>query len=591
MTSTTEKTLRAEQLEFSELPFTRLFRDYLAGTDAITEFYGHPHTYSALKKAVCSFEPHSDRREKSRIIAEFNEPFLQGQTVDQLAGILAHENTVTITTGQQLSIFGGPLYTVFKTVSAIHLARSLTRDTGKRVVPVFWLADEDHDFEEISVVNMPEPDGIRQIALPCANCARHAAGSIRVDQAFEQFRSEIYESLKPTDFREQLVVMLDEAYAPGRSYREAFALLLSKLFSHHGLIFAGSNSPMVKKHVSECIRIAIDRVDEIRDTLAKQSERLGRHYHQQVQVTDSLLFWHDEEQGRVRLQHGDGHWKTDSGLSFSTGELLEKLDETPERFSPNVFLRPLIQDAILPNAAYIGGPAEIAYYGQMKPVYELFDRDMPFVAARFSATLVEPPVGRFLEELPFDFSDYIKRFEDLEQHYLRKFGNPELDNHFDSWKRQVDELTNQMIVLTGMEEPGLQKHARSLSREYTKSLDKLRKKMVNTIRQKEEVQVNRIHKVKHAFFPNNRLQEREIAHIYFMNKFGMDIWDRILNKLEELERNYDQDQDHDHDYDRDQGQNKNRDHDHDYDHDRDQGQNKNRDHDHGLFNRHFLIHL
>ncbi len=539
MTSTKEKTLYIDHLDFGELSLSRLFRDYLAGADSITGFYSHPHTYHSLKKAVSAYKTRSIRREKARAVAEFNKPFLKGQTVDELAGILAHEDTVTITTGQQLSLFGGPLYTVFKTISAIHLARSLSRDTGKRVIPVFWLADEDHDFEEISVVNIPERDKIRQIALPCDTCARHAAGIIRVDEAFENFRSEIYEALNPTDFHEQLISILDDVYAPGRSYREAFALLLSKLFSHYDLIFAGSNDPLVKEHVTACIRTAIGRADEIRDALASQSERLDKHYHQQVQITDSLLFWHDDEQGRVRLQHGDGHWQTGSGLSLSTDELLQKLEETPERFSPNVFLRPLIQDVLLPNAAYIGGPAEIAYYGQMKPVYELFDMKMPFIAARLSATLVEPAIQRILEELPFDIPDYTRRFEDLEQHYLRKFGNPELDDHFDAWKKRVDELTDEMTGLTGMEDPGLQKHARAISKEYSKSIDKLRKKMVNAIRHKEEVQVNRIRKVKQALFPNDRLQEREISYIYYMNKFGVDIWDRILQELEEQDQEQD----------------------------------------------------
>ena len=533
MTSTKEKTLHVDRLEFRGLPFSRLFVDYLACADTISGFYGHPHTYQSLKNAVTTSRKPGNRTEKARIIAEFNKPFLQGQSVDELAGILAHEDTVTITTGQQLSLFGGPLYTVFKTISVIHLARSLTRDTGKRVIPVFWLADEDHDFEEISVANLPERNGMRQITLPCDTCARHAAGSIRVDQAFEQFRSEIYEALNPTDFREELISILDDAYAPGRSYREAFALLLSKLFSRHGLIFAGSNDPMVKSHVTKCMRIAIARADEIKDALIRQSELLGQHYHQQVQITDSLLFWHDDEHGRVRLQHEDGHWQTESGLSLSTEALLQQLDEAPERFSPNVFLRPLIQDALLPNAAYIGGPAEIAYYGQMRPVYDLFDMDMPFIAARLSATLVEPSVKRFLEELPFDFLDYIKRFEDLEQHYLRKFGNPELDEHFDTWKKRVEELTDEMTGLIGMDDPGLQKHSRAISKDYSNSIDKLRKKMVNAIRQKEEVQVNRIRKVKHALFPNDRLQEREISSIYYMNKFGVDIWDRILQELDE----------------------------------------------------------
>ncbi len=522
-----------DHLDFNSLSFSRLFRDYVDNSDNLSDFFVHKHSYQVLKQAVESHKVKGDRTAAARLIARFNEPFLADGTVDDLTEVLSDENTVTITTGQQLSLMGGPLYTVFKTISTIHLARKLSRDTGRRVIPVFWLADEDHDFEEISVVAIPEHNSIRRIPLPCETCARHAAGSIRVDGNFENFRSEVYDALVPTDFREQITKLMDDSYLADRSYRESFGIMLSKMFGKHGLIFAGSNFTEAKQHVTGCLKKAIEKADDIRTVLAEQSERLAEPYHQQVHVSDSLLFWHDDDHGRVRLRHENGRWETGSGLSLSTEEILERLDEEPARFSPNVFLRPLIQDSLLPNAAYVGGPAEVAYYGQMKPLYELFGMKMPFIAARMSATLVEPAVQRSMDELPFDLPDYAKRFEDLEQHYLRTHGNPELDSHFEDWKTRVDRLTADMMEAIDMEDPGLQKHALAITREYGKSIDKLKKKMVNAVRQKEEVQINRIRKVKHALFPNDHLQEREISFVYYMNKFGADIWDRILSRLEE----------------------------------------------------------
>jgi bacillithiol synthase len=533
MTLTRTKTLDIKKLDFRDLPLSKLFCDYIQNNEAISGYFAQSHTYTNLKKAVDSYHGRHNRAEAARVIAEFNKPFLEVQGVDELADTLAREDTVTITTGQQLSLFGGPLYTVFKTISTIQLARSLSRDTGKNVIPVFWLADEDHDFDEIAVLSIPAGNEIRRITLPCDTCARHAAGKIRVDKAFDDFRSEVYETLHRTDFHPQLTALLDEAYAPDRSYREAFATLLSRLFSHHGLIFAGSNHAPAKKLASESIRKAIANADIIRKTLIGQSDRIARQYHQQVQVTDSLLFWHDDEQGRVRLRHENDRWETDSGLSVTTGELLDLLEREPERFSPNVFLRPLIQDHLLPNAAYVGGPAEIAYYGQMKPLYELFGMEMPFIAARMSATLAEPAVQRFLDELPFGFTDFNKRLEDLEQHFLRTHGHPELDDLFEKWANRVEALTGEMTSEIGMDDPGLQKHAFSITREHVKSIEKLKKKMLNAIRQKEDVHVNRIRKAKHSLFPSDRLQEREIAFIYYMNKFGMDIWDRLLEQLDE----------------------------------------------------------
>ncbi len=467
----------------------------------------------------------------AELISLFNARFPGQQPADELSAILADENTVTITTGQQLSLFGGPLYTIYKTISVIHLAKRLTRDTGRHVVPVFWLPDEDHDFEEIASVVLPEKQNLNRFSLPCDSCARHAAGSITIDEDFESFRKDVYQSLQPTDFSRRLTSLLDEAYTTGRTYRDAFGYLISLLFSDHGLILAGSNFSEAKNISRSCIEKAISNAGEIQAALEEQSRDLAENYHQQVQITDSLLFWHDDDHGRVRLKHENGIWHREPGVSYSNEELLSLSETQPERFSPNVFLRPIVQDTILPNAAYVGGPAEISYYGQMKPLYKFFDLGMPFIAARMSATLVEPAIQRAQDELPFEFHDYMKRFEELEQYYLRNYGDPEVDVHFEKWKQQLEELTEKMVEQIGITDPGLRKHSKALAKEQKKSIEKLKKKMLNAIRQKEEVQTNRIKKVKNALFPNDKLQEREISFIYYMNKFGLDLFDRILNQL------------------------------------------------------------
>jgi len=481
--------------------------------------------------AVTSFRFKGDRIEMAELISRFNAQFPGQPPADKLTAMLSDEKTVTIATGQQLSLFGGPLYTIYKTISVIHLAKRLTRDTGRHVIPVFWLADEDHDFEEIASIGLPGKNGLDRFLLPCDSCARHAAGSIIIDENFESFRNDVYQSLQPTDFSRELISLLDEAYATGRTYRDAFGYLLSRLFSDYGLILAGSNYNEAKKLARSCIKKAITCAGEIQASLENQSRDLSENYHQQVQITDSLLFWHDDKHGRVRLKHENGVWYREPGVSYSSEELLSLSESQSERFSPNVFLRPIIQDTILPNAAYVGGPAEIAYYGQMKPVYKFFNLEMPFIAARMSATLVEPAIQRAQNELPFGFHDYMKRFEDLEQHYLRNQGNSEIDVHFDTWKQQLGELADKMVEQIGITDPGLLKHSKALTKEQTKSIGKLKKKMLNTIRQKEEVQTNRIKKVKSALFPNDKLQEREIAFIYYMNKFGLDLFYRILDQL------------------------------------------------------------
>ena len=525
-----------EKVDFHQLPFSELFRDYINGKEDTQPFFAYRHVYHDLKKAVSSYRYTGDRKRIAAIAEEFNRDFPLEKTAKENLRALEDDNTVTITTGQQVSVYGGPLYTVFKTITVILLAKRLSHDTGKRVVPVFWLADEDHDYEEISTIALPVNQEMVHVALPCDSCARHAAGSIPVEEnGFTDFRDEVFEHLASTDFHQDLRKLMDECYVPGRTLRRSFGVLLTRLFSRYGLILTGSNFPEAKAVTRDTIKTAITRADDIESVLNQQSNTISAKYHQQAHISDSLLFWHDDRHGRVRLVHQNGTWSREPNVQLTSDELLRELDDHPERFSPNVFLRPLLQDKLLPNAAYVGGPAEIAYYGQMKPLYDLFNLDMPFIAGRFSGTLVEPSVMRLLKDLPYSFSDFSQRYEDLEQNFLRKQSNPNLDADFDRWKKQIEELTDKMTAEIGIEDPGLKKHSHSITREHIKAIDKLRKKVVNSIRQKEEIQINRLKKVKFALFPNDRLQEREISFLYYMNKFGLDIWDRMLESLEDEE--------------------------------------------------------
>lgn len=524
-----------ETRESKKLPFSPLFCDYLKENGSLEPFFVYPHNYDLLKEKVSSFHYDGNRRESARIIQNFNEKFAPEPAARNHLVQLADENSVAITTGQQASIFGGPLYTIYKTLSVIHLSRLLTRDTGRTVIPVFWLADEDHDFQEISSVTIPSGQSTNTIAYECDSCLRFAAGSINIAPSFESFRNEVYKTLQKTDSTQQLVSILDESYIQGRTLSDSFGFFLARLFSKHGLVFAGSHSKEIKGFVSDIIKTAIDKADEIARVLTTRSSAISGRYHQQVQITDSLLFWHDDIEGRIRLKYDNGRWQTSQEHSFTTDDLRNTLQKEPDRFSPNVFLRPLLQDFLLPNAAYVGGPAEIAYYGQMKDLYDLFGQDMPFVAARLSATLAEPSVAKNLDELPIEFPDYSKRIEEVEQFFLRSLEEPELDANFEKWKNKIGDLNESMLNEIGISDPGLHKHARSISRDYCKSLDKLKMKMVQLVRQREEIQINRMRKIKSSLFPNGRLQEREISAIYFMNKFGLDIWDRMLEEIKSHE--------------------------------------------------------
>lgn len=523
--------MRFESISHRQLPYTDLFRDYADSHHGTGPFFACRHRYEDLRKTVLSFKYDGDRDMLTRLLHSYHIDCGVGESNRTGLQALAGEEAVTITTGQQLGFYGGPLFAVYKILSTIYLSDKLTRDTGRKVIPVFWLADEDHDYEEIAEVLLPRNKKMERIRHAGSGNIGHAAGHIILGESFRDFRRKVHEMLPQTDFKNELFDLLDSCYEPGKSIRTAFAQLVSSLFSHHGLIVAGSNHAGIKRHVSACIRQAISDRAEIQRLLEEQSGKIAKDYHQQVTITDSLLFWHDPKEGRVRLDCQDGIWERAPGIRFSTSGLVNLAEENPAAFSPNVFLRPVIQDTLLPNIAYVGGPAEVAYHAQMKPLYGHFGMNAPFLACRLTATLMEPSVGRYLKDLPFEFPDYAMRREDLESQYVRSLEDASVENRFSEWKSRVDQLTEEMLQKLDIRDPGLLKAASAATKEHCKSIERLENKWKKSIKQKEEVQIKRIGRIKDSLFPMDMLQERAVSFIYYMNKYGTGIWTEMLESL------------------------------------------------------------
>ncbi|MEX2404286.1 MAG: bacillithiol biosynthesis cysteine-adding enzyme BshC [Balneolales bacterium] len=523
--------MEIQDINFSDLSFSTLYRDFTTHFEKLHEFYEvNPFSEDQLKELVKGKTFHGNRDQLVNNLISFNEPFgLHSAALENLES-LRDPDTLTVATGQQMTVYGGPLFTVYKTITTILLARFLSKTTGKKVVPVFWLADEDHDYEEASAIKIPQGDTIKSIKLPDRE-NRKSVGRVDVSESFREFRDEVKASLPETDFSADLWELLDDAYRDGR-LKDGFARLLSALFSKHGLIMAGSDYEPFKQSLKRPIQTAIEKAGIIHDALNQQSSLLEQKFHRQAQIQGTTLFLHDEQQGRIRLNNTNGSWKSDSGYQWSSEELVEIAKNQPQQFSPNVFLRPILQDYLLPNIAYIGGPAEIAYYGQMRSVYPIFGMKMPAIVPRMSATLVESSINRILHQLPFEFHEYGRRIEDLEKAYIEKLGHGEVDELFADWKEEINSISEEYTEYIAEYDVSLKGSAGKETVSYLKSIDKLQQKLKRSIKQKEEIQLNRIRKIQHHLFPNGVLQEREVSILYFMNKYGTGIWDDILTNLD-----------------------------------------------------------
>lgn len=522
---------------FEDLPFSSLFKTYLNNFDKLSDFYDvNPFDDEAIGHKIKQYSFAGDRVQTVNILNAFNRQFDVDQAAFENIDRLNDEDALTVVTGQQLGIYGGPLYTILKTISTIHLARQLERKFGCPVIPVFWLADEDHDYDEVRSLSILEEDEVQKLTLPARENHIPAVSEMEIPSALKQLRTKLKQSLYNTDFSDDLWNLLDSTFSPEKTFNDAFGHLISKLFSKHGLVLAGSNHPEVKRATESYLKLSIERADHIRQSLEQKSTQIEHNFHQQVKLYDSNLFYLDKEAGRTKISRNGNGWKTDSGIEWKTDQLVKEIDEEPQNFSPNVFLRPILQDALLPTLGYVAGPGETAYYGQMKQMYSCFDLSMPVIFPRLSATLVEPAIDRIMNELPFEFHEYGNRIEDLESDYVDRTEQHDIEAIFTDWKEQIEKLANPKTEEISEIDPTLEGAAGKATAAYYNELDKLKGKVYRAVKQQDQTQLKRIRRIKANLFPESKLQERVLAGIFFMNKYGLDIWDKLLASLKEDEQ-------------------------------------------------------
>lgn len=504
---------------FSELPFSRLFSAFTSGDASLAPFYPHyPLTTDTLTKAASRFAWYGHRDALASALSDYNAPFEPHPEAVRNIERLRDKDSMVIVTGQQLTVLGGPLFTMYKIMTAIVQARKTEAATGKPVIPVFWMGDEDSDVDEISSIGFPNKGQWFSDTLKPGSNAPHAAGFMPIGADVPRLLDAVDEALVPSLHHDDVMGLLRQTYGskpPESMHPQAFGDLVTILFSKHGLVLAASTPKSIKNLLQPTLLHYTEHWNELRDVLQAQSEAIGKVFHQQALVGETLLFEHDPEKGRVRID-------------AITDEVISRIRTNPERFSPNVFLRPILQDALLPTLAYVGGPGEVAYYAQMKTLYEAMGRSMPVILPRVSATLIEPNIRRYLDESTLAIRDYHGRSEDVEAAVMRSSDAPDVDAYVQTWKDELNAIHASKGAFVADIDPTLVASAESVLKEQQNALEKLKQKLVRATKQKEETKLRRAHQIREALFPNGNLQEREWAMIHMMNRHGVDVWDKLI---------------------------------------------------------------
>ena len=526
--------MKAHCLPFAQIPHTtQLFADFLSYSPSVHPFFPRSPSFNEWPKdeaARISYDP-SRRERVSAILERQNKAWDASQkTFENIARL--RKGASALVTGQQVGLFGGPMFAIYKALTAVKLAEEATR-SGVDAVPVFWLATYDHDLAEVNHVSIPGSEGKLQVlTTPSHDVPEAPVSAVRFGEEITPVAEQAATLLGDTEATR----FLQESYRPGESMGTAFARLCARIFAEWGVILLDASDPEFAQMGQPIYRAAVERAGDLSSALLKRGEALeAAGYHQQVKVTGSSVLLFTTRQGaRVPIhRQEDGKFLIDgegSGERLSESELLEQISAHPEQFSPNVLLRPVVEDYLLPTLAYTGGAAETAYFGQAGAVYEaLLGRVTPIVP-RFSATIVEPKTQRLLEKHGIGVTDVFNGPGALRREIAAHSLPDELQAAFESARKSFDGNFSALKEKLEKLDRTLVDAAETSRSKMQHQLEKLHAQAARAEAQKGELVTRHADHLSDALYPYKELQERGIGGIYFLARYGTD----LLHQLYEV---------------------------------------------------------
>ncbi|MHA7131546.1 bacillithiol biosynthesis cysteine-adding enzyme BshC [Algoriphagus namhaensis] len=498
--------------------FSTFFLDYLAGKRELKDFYEHEPKLESFQQAIANKKFGAENRHRlyQALASQYDKVDLPEAASANLA-LLLDEKTFTVTTGHQLNLFTGPLYFIYKIISTINLARKLKENYPEyNFVPVYWMASEDHDFEEINYFKL---DGKK---YEWKSEQKGAVGDFQLDGSFHAF-------LKEVSFAAPVFL---NAYRASETLSEAVRGYVNTLFGEQGLLIVDGHDRLLKQAFSEVI---LDELTSHTAFVAASSttdslEKLG--YSSQIFPREINLFYLAEG-CRERIEKvGEDYVVLNTDIRFTQSEIIELVKSNPERFSPNVVLRPLYQEMILPNLAYLGGPSEMVYWLQLKGVFESFHTPFPVLIPRNFALLLDKPIQRKIESLGWAAGDLFQDFGEWKKAYVNN--HAQVDIGLAKEREALEELYDTGAEKAGVLEKSLCDAFEAGKVRSLKILDQMSRKLRKAEEKRHQITFDRVHALENYLHPGGSPQERVVNIMQFYLAYP-DLIDRLLNTLDPLD--------------------------------------------------------
>ena len=511
--------------------FSKIILDYLKGAEQLQPFYTHPVSVDGIKAAIEGRKKYPTNRKL--LVEELQKHYEKVGATEKVKNnikLLLSENTFTITTAHQPNIFTGHLYFIYKILHAVKLAEFLKKEIpGCDFVPIFYMGSEDADLEELGHVYI---NGIKH---EWKTEQTGAVGRMKVDKTLVKMLDDISGETVVHSFGTDIINQMKACYVEGATIEEATFKLINTLFGEYGLLVllpdnAGLKSafiPVVEKELTETFSHPL---------VEATAKKFPKEYKVQASGRELNLFYLKDNL-RERIEKNKGQYSiVNTQLSFTGLEVLQELKEHAERFSPNVILRPVFQEMILPNIAFIGGGGEIAYWLELKKVFEAVNVPFPVLVLRNSFMLVEKNHLAALKKLGFSISDLFKTENELLNVLVKR--DSEVQLSLEKEKQAVHNFYVKLKATAGAVDTTLQPHTEALEKQALRRLEALEKKMLRAEKKKFEAQQRQLHKLKAQLFPNDGLQERIENLMPFYAKWGRGFIDAVYKNSLGLEQEF-----------------------------------------------------
>jgi len=516
----------------------KLFLDFVNFAGTAPQYYKYDfRDLSSYREAAQRIDRKSYQREKLvSIIRDAIHHLKPPEKIKNNIDKLANPESLVVFAGQQVGMFLGPMYTVLKALTAYKLASKIESELGRPVVPCFWMATDDHDFDEIKNVRLLNRGGecISVFYEPASPPHGAPMADVLLDDSIKDLLKQVEENLLETEYTGHIKNLMESSYISGRRLPEAFATLFNQLMEDFGIVPIDPNYPGLKRIMAPVFLGEIENHPEIFERFERRSlEIISAGYHRQVHKTGDSLNLFVNENGRRNVIVGSRGFRLDGHNDIFTREqLLEMLDRAPEKFSPNVCLRPIAQCFAFPTICQVVGPSEAAYFAQIQPLFDYSNVPWPVVKPRMFASLVEPHIQKIFNKLSLDFASLYDDTEYEISRVIKEKFPPETQQKAEFLRSEIEKpLLDLLKSLKNSDSESSQaiEHTR---KRIDHELNHLSKKLFATHKKRHETVKGQIYRAAKFLFPDGKFQERVLSPVYFANKFGPGIFREMESKLD-----------------------------------------------------------